>query len=194
MKKLSLITLNTFAAIGCLSFAVGAHAAMSKTEYEAAKDNISAKYESEKMACKAMTGNAKDVCQEGAKGREKVSKAELEAGYEPTEKHQYEWKVAKADADYAVAKEKCDDKTGNAKEVCRKEAKAAHVSALADAKTTEKVADANNTARTKNRETRQDAAADKRDAEYAVAKEKCEVLMDAAKANCVKEAKVRYAQ
>jgi hypothetical protein len=35
--------------------------------------------------------------------------------------------MAKVDADYAVAKEKCDDFSGNAKDVCVKEAKAAQV-------------------------------------------------------------------
>ena len=32
--------------------------------------------------------------------------------------------VAKAESAYAVAKERCDDKSGNAKDVCVKEAKA----------------------------------------------------------------------
>jgi hypothetical protein len=123
MKKLSAITLNLFTAIGCLSFAINAQAAMSKAEYQAAKDSISAKYESEKMSCKGMTGNAKDICYESAKGHEKVAKAELEASYEPTEKHQYEWRTAKADADYAVAKEKCEVLMDAAKVSCLKDAK-----------------------------------------------------------------------
>jgi hypothetical protein len=33
-----------------------------------------------------------------------------------------------------VAKEKCDDQAGNARDVCRKEAKAVETKALADAK------------------------------------------------------------
>jgi hypothetical protein len=65
----------------------------------------------------------------------------------------------------AVAKERCDDSAGNVKDVCVKEAKAAHVSAKADAKAQEKIVDAH-----------KDAAVDKRDAEYAVAKEKCDAL------------------
>jgi len=38
------------------------------------------------------------------------------------------------------------------------------------------------------------AATDKRNAEYAVAKEKCDVFAGDAKAGCVKEAKARYGQ
>ena len=41
---------------------------------------------------------------------------------------------------------------------------------------------------------RQDAATDKRNAEHAVAKEKCDKFSDDAKTACVKEAKVRFGQ
>ena len=43
------------------------------------------------------------------------------------------------EADYKVAMEKCDDKAGNLKDVCIKEAKAAMKSAKADAKANKKV-------------------------------------------------------
>jgi len=42
--------------------------------------------------------------------------------------------------------------------------------------------------------TRQDAATDKRNAGYAVAKEKCDTFAGDAKVSCVREAKVRYGQ
>jgi hypothetical protein len=42
--------------------------------------------------------------------------------------------VAKAEADYRVAKERCDDQAGNVKDVCLEEAKAAEAAAKADAK------------------------------------------------------------
>ena len=56
------------------------------------------------------------------------------ASYKPTEKNQYDARVAKADAAYKVAKEKCDDLKGNDKDVCVKEAKAKLAKAKADAK------------------------------------------------------------
>ena len=199
-------TLTALSAACCLAISTSAiGGAMSKTEYKAAKQDISAKYKADKTACKAMTGNAKDICIEEAKGREKVAKAELEAKESPSDKHRYDLRMAKANAAYAVAKEKCDDLSGNAKDVCRKEAKAAYVAAKADAKVAEKTSDANATAREKTQdanatarekttESRRDAAADKRDAAYAVAKEKCDALAGDAKANCIKEAKARYDQ
>ena len=83
----------------------------------------------DKAACDALSGNAKDVCVEEAKGKEKVAKAEAEAAYKNTPKAREKARVARADAAYEVAKEKCDDLAGNAKDVCVKEAKAAHVKA-----------------------------------------------------------------
>ena len=101
-------------------------------------------------------------------------------------------RVAKADADYDVAKEKCDDLKGNDKDVCVKQAKAAHTKAKADAKVAKVDSKtAHNTAE-KRADVRKDAAEDKRDAEYKVAVEKCDAMSGAAKDQCVKNAKVRY--
>jgi hypothetical protein len=203
MNKLNI---TAIAAAIAMAISVGAMGAtVTKSEYKASKDGITAKYKSDKAACSAMTGNAKDICVQEAKGSEKVAKAELEANYKPTDKNSYNVRIAKADAAYAVAKEKCDDAAGNAKDVCVKEAKAAHVAAKADAKVAvktadvnataqEKKVDANATARAKTADVKKDAAADKRNADYAVAKEKCDAMAGDAKANCIKDAKVRYGQ
>ncbi|MHB1359654.1 MAG: hypothetical protein ACYCWC_08755 [Rhodocyclaceae bacterium] len=148
-------------------------------------------------------GNPKDICVADAKGKEKVAKAELEAGYKPSNKATYEVSVAKAEADYAVAKERCDDLAGNAKDVCVKEAKAAETTAKANAKAQMKTAAANVTAKEKTAEARsdaskkatdarEDATADKRDAEYAVAKEKCDTFSGDAKDQCLNQAKARF--
>ena len=199
-------TIAALSAVVCIAISASAIGdTISKAEYKATKGDISAKYKADKAACKAMTGNAKDICIEEAKGREKVAKAELEENYSPSAKHRYNVRIAKAEAAYAVAKEKCDDLSGNAKDVCRKEAKSAYVAAKADAKLAEttsdakstargKTEDANATARETTTEARKDAATDKRDAAYAVAKEKCDALADDAKAKCIKDAKARYGQ
>ncbi|MFT3800323.1 MAG: hypothetical protein QM766_03815 [Burkholderiaceae bacterium] len=118
-----------------LMASVGAHAAnMSAEAYSAAKKQIDATYKSEKAACDAMKGNAKDVCVEQAKGREKVAKAELEYQHSGSESDQLKVTTAKADADYAVAKERCDDREGKDKSACVEEAKAARDRVLADVK------------------------------------------------------------
>jgi len=120
--------------VGSAAFA----AQMSQAEYAAKKDQISAEYKADKAACDKFDGNNKDVCVEKAKGKEKVAKAELEFNYTGKESDSAKIAVAKADADYDVAKEMCDDKKGNDKDVCVKDAKAMHAKALADAKAAKK--------------------------------------------------------
>ena len=168
-------------AIAVLLAAGGAYAAMDKTEYAAAKDRISATYKADRSACDSFSGNAKDICVEQAKGKESVARAELEADYTGKASDRNKVATAKADAAYAVAKEQCDDKAGNAKDTCVAEAKAAHTKALADVKLSKKVGEA-----------RQDAIEDKHDADYKVAVQKCDALAGDAKSTCISDAKTRY--
>jgi hypothetical protein len=154
---------------------------MTKPAYDSAKKAIEADYKGSTSSCARLTANAKDVCHAEAKGRKQVALAELQAAYKPSDKARYDVRLAKANATYATAKEVCDDKAGNAKDVCRKEADAAHVAAKADA-----------TAQKKTVTAHKDAAADKRDADYAVAKEKCDSLAGTPKELCVSDAKARF--
>lgn len=117
----------------CFGFAGSAGAAVSKID-KAQKDRIEADYKAAKDHCKDLKGNAKDICKVEAKGNYKVAKAELEAQAEPSPSHDARVKTEKAEAAYQLAKEKCDDLNGNAKDVCRKDAKAAFVKANGDAK------------------------------------------------------------
>ena len=135
---------TAFAAAIALTISAGALAAqgMSKQEYKAAQDRIAADYKSAKAGCDSLSANAKDVCMAEARGKQKVAKAELETTNKPGDKARYAVSVAKAEADYAVAKEKCDDKAGNDKKACVKEAKAAEARAKANAKAQLKTADA----------------------------------------------------
>ena len=159
-----------------------AHAAtMTKADYTATKTRIGADYKSDKAACASLAGNVKDICVEEAKAKEKVARAELEYGYTGKAGDRNKVAVAKAESAYAVAKEKCDDQAGNAKDVCVKEAKAVEIKALADAKLGKEIGAA-----------KKDAAADKRDADYNVAVEKCDALAGDAKASCIAAAKTKF--
>ena len=159
-----------------------AHAAtMTKADYKAGKTRISAEYKADKAACASFADNARDICVEQAKGKEKVARAELEYGYSAKASDQNKVLVAKAESTYAVAKEKCDDKAGNDKDVCVKEAKAVEVKALADAKMGKQIGEA-----------KMDAAEDKRDADYNVATQKCDAMAGDAKANCMAAVKAKF--
>ena len=161
------------------TFAIAA--GMTASEYGAAKDRASAEYKAAKAQCDGLKGNPKDVCIAEAKGAEKKAKADAEAQYKNTDKAHRDAKIAAAEADYDVAKAKCGAKTGNDKDVCIKEAKAAETKTIADAKATQKVA-----------AVRQDARQDKIEADYKVAMEKCDALAGAQKDACQSAAKARY--
>lgn len=187
---------NLIALVATGIFATAAMA-MTPAEYTSAKNRISADYKMHKAHCDPMKGNAKDICKKEAEGKENVAKAELEVQYKPSDKTQYNARKAQADADYAVAKEKCDDLTGNAKDVCKKDAKAAHVSAIENAKVAKAQAQPADTSAEKGAnvaEAKKDAAAEKREADYKAAKERCDALSGDAQSKCVDDAKRMYAQ
>jgi hypothetical protein len=185
-------------AIAALVMALGAGSAavakdlMSKDAYKAEKDRIEAEYKAAKEACTKLSGNAEDVCKAEAKGKQRVSEADLDAKNQGTAKAQIDARNARAEAAYLVAREKCDDLAGNAKDVCVKEAKAAETKAKADAKADRRVTDARKDADERTAEARKDAAEAKRDADYRVAVERCDRFAGDAKDACVKEAKARF--
>jgi hypothetical protein len=164
-----------------LALPLGSAMAMDKAQYKAEKERISAAEKADKKACDSLSGNAKDVCIQEAKAKDKIAKAELEATHSGKPRDQEKLAKARAEAAYDVAKEKCDDKTGNEKDVCVKEAKAAKDKAEADIKASKKSTSA-----------RADAVDDKRDAEYKVAAEKCDTLGGDAKDACKADAKAKF--
>ena len=172
----------------------GSAMALTKEEYKTQKDAISATYKTNKTQCDTMKANAKDICVAEAKGTEKVAKAELEAQYKPSPSHDKKIRDTKANAAYDVAKEKCDDQTGNAKDVCVKDAKAARTAAKADAKVSKAATEARtgDASPAKVAEVRKDAAEDKRDADYAAAKERCDALAGNAKDACQADVKTKF--
>ena len=172
------------ATILCASFLPwsGAFAqTINKADYQATKTRISADYKTEKKACNSMKGNAKDICQEEVKAKEKVARAELEYNYTGKAGDRTKMMEVKAKTAYDVAKERCDDQAGNPKDVCVQEAKAIEKKALADAKMGKEIGEA-----------KKDAAAEKMDADYKVAIEKCDALAGDAKTSCVATAKVKF--
>jgi hypothetical protein len=180
MKDLKTVAAALFLA-GVLPLPAAYADTMSKGDYAAGKTRIGAAYKADVSACASRAGNAKDICLQEAKGKERVALAELEYGYTGKQADRDKVRVVKAESAYEVAKERCDDLAGNAKDVCVKEAKALEVKALADAKMGEEIGEA-----------RRDAAADKNDADYRVALEKCDAFAGDAKSNCVADAKAKF--
>jgi hypothetical protein len=156
-------------------------ATMTKADYQDGKTRISADVKADKAACASLADNAKDICVDQAMGKEKVARAELEYGYSAKSSDRNKVLVAKAEAAYAIAKEKCDDQSGNAKDVCVQEAKALKTKALANAKMGKEIGEA-----------KHDAIQEKLDADYKVATQKCDGMSGDAKASCMGVAKTKF--
>lgn len=103
--------------------AASAPAAMTRQSYKTARARIDTQYKVDGAACKRVQGKARDLCTVQAKGRREVAQAELEAQYKPSPEAERKAMDAKADADFAVAKAKCDPLKGNAKDACEQQAK-----------------------------------------------------------------------
>ncbi len=162
--------------------------AMTKVEYTTQKDTITGNYKVSRDKCGSLKANAKDICKSEAKGAEKVAMAELEATYEPTARHTEKVAMAKGDAAYDTAKEKCDDTSGNAKSVCRKDAKAAHVKATEEARVVRVDAAAVGVEKSM----RNSANTNENEANYKAAAARCDGMAGAAKDTCTADAKTKF--
>jgi hypothetical protein len=152
-----------------------------KATYKAAKDHADAEYKTARAKCDSLKDNDKDVCVKEAKANRDKEKAEAKFQYKHTLGSLTSGRKKAANADYDVAKEKCEALKGNDKDVCIKEAKANKVAAKADAKTENKVVKA-----------AVSGEEDKLNADYKVAKEKCDALSGANKDACITKAKNDY--
>jgi hypothetical protein len=182
-SKLSSIAQAVALCAGTLAFCGSASAMGDRAGYDQAKTSAKSTYEADHKACEAMAGNAKDVCVAEAKAKRTKTEVDAEAAWKGTAKAREHAAHETAEADYKVAKERCDAKGGNDKDVCVKEAKAAMVKTEADAKAMRKTTDAH-----------MDASKDKMEANYKVAAEKCDSMAGDAKNACVADAKARFHQ
>ena len=130
-KHLIAFTLTLATAFAGSAFAADG---MDKDAYKGAKDKIEEQAKADKKACESMKENAKDVCQAEAKAKEKVAKAELDAKNQPGAKADEKVRLMKAEGEYEVAKEKCEDQKGKEMAACKKDAKVAYDKVKADAK------------------------------------------------------------
>ena len=142
-------------------FAVRAEA-MTSIEYGTAQEQIQTNYEAAMAACERLidnthdndivgrtadadstkmgeiafqgSSNAKGICTEEATGKRDVALAELEYRRSGAQDDRVKLDVAKADAAYDVAKQKCDEATPNANSTCVEDAKAEAARAKAEAR------------------------------------------------------------
>lgn len=107
---------------------------MNRADQQAAKKQISAEYKADKAACKRLTGNDQDVCEEKAEAKEKVAQAELEYNHSGKPEDADKLARIRVTTAYEVAEELCDARSGDAKRACVDDAKAVRDKGLRDAK------------------------------------------------------------
>lgn len=146
--------------------------------YRNVTQKAAADYKLATSACKDMSGNAKSVCMEEAKAARAHTEADAVAQYNNTSAGRAKARNAVADADFAVAKAKCQDATGAEKDSCLANATAVHSAAIADVKADRAIAGAAPVTTTVS------AATAARDADKAAAVEKCAEI-GGARTGCV---------
>lgn len=167
--------INLMILTACLATSTAFAAPIDKTEYLKTQNQISKDYSASKAACKPLTQYAKDVCIEQAKGKEKVARAEVTSRYTGASKDAKNIHIVKADTTFSLAKELCNDKAVNTKDLCIAQAKATHTEAIRAAEMTTEVMDSSHD-RSK------------------AAKEKCDAFFGETKDKCVANAKSQYGQ
>jgi hypothetical protein len=125
---------GAFAAPGNKALEGRTEVALSRPAYEAAKDRIGAQSRLDRQACRRLKGDRRDVCDAEAKGKEDAALAKLEARWKRTPEAIQEAKEVTADANYRVAREKCEVLEGDAHERCVDAAKAAREAAIRQAR------------------------------------------------------------
>jgi hyperosmotically inducible protein len=102
--------------------------------YRNVSQKAATEYKAATAKCDAKSGNDKDVCMAEAKAARARTESDAIAKYNNSEKGRAGARSKVAEADYEVAKAKCDARSGAEKDSCMDNAKSVRTAALADAK------------------------------------------------------------
>ena len=102
--------------------------------YRAVTQKAAAEYKAAAAKCGSMSGNDKDVCMAEARLMRTRTEANALSRYNNTPASREKARANLADAEYDLAKTKCDAKSGADKDDCMNNARSVHTAALADAK------------------------------------------------------------
>lgn len=117
MKQAAFLTLALISA----SFASAQ--SVDNAAYKAAHDNAETTYKAAKKQCNTMKDNAEDICEEEAKVARAQAERDAVAQHKNTGTELQKADRKLVDAKYDLAKEKCDDLSGNAKDSCQAQAR-----------------------------------------------------------------------
>lgn len=178
------------AALACAAAAQAAPV-LTKEEVQARKVRIEEHYDQSQARCKRLEGHARRLCNEEARGERDIEVAQLEMEANPTAENDQRVRLAKAEARYATSLVKCKELDGEARSLCRDDAKLVLREAKADAKLQMEVAAqllrSENTVRARTAEAERIA-----EAQFQAARTRCEALPPEGRANCIQDAKTRF--
>lgn len=151
-------------------------ATSSTSDYSAEKERVTTDYQSARSKCSQLSGPARTLCFVEAKTVERKAMAGAEARYRGTDSARVEAMVEAAEADFELAKAKCDARAGGDRDVCINAAKAAEARTKAEAIANESIAFRD----------------DEHAAIYEAALAKCDAPESAPNESCTKDAKVNH--
>jgi len=165
--------------------------ALTKDDVKAQKVRIEEQYDQAQSRCRRVQGHARELCNEQARGERDVQQAELQFQAEPTGDNDQKLRVARAEAAYSLALVRCKDMDGQARDVCRKDARSVFNEAKAEAKLQREVSEQElrSAVTVRDRMAQQEKLAE---TEFNAARERCEILPGEGRANCLLDAKKRF--
>jgi hypothetical protein len=111
---------------------------MSVAEYVAAKRQLSTALQAANAVCRADAKSGGELCLTDAMGRDWIAKADLEVAYRSTPRSRFEANVARAEAHFWLARERCDEITQPDRPGCLQDANAVRLAARAEGATQRK--------------------------------------------------------
>jgi hypothetical protein len=165
--------------------------ALTTDDVKAQKVRIEEQYDQAQTRCRRVQGHARALCNERARGERDIQQAELQLQAEPTADNDEKLRVAKAESAYSLALVQCKAMEGQARSVCRQDAKMVFNEAKQEARLQKEVSGQQLRAAVTVRD-RSDQQEKVAQAQFNAARERCEMLPGEGRANCLADLKRRF--
>jgi hypothetical protein len=182
------------AALGLACCAGAAAQVFSSNDYQAREQLIAARHRSALAGCAPLTGHAQAVCLAEAESGEKIARAGLAADYRPSVKARHYALLVAADSRHAVARVRCNEYEGIARNTCEVQATAARTVARELAGAELKAAAASALARAQSAEDLEEAGGETFDTRYEAARLQCDGYVDRLRERCLLQTREQFRQ
>ena len=172
---------HTVTLTAIIGFSLAQGSTLPRADYNAEKVRIGNEYKAADTRCGVLAGHARDECVQEAKFSEKVALADLEYRFTGAMSDERKYETVKAEADYAVAMEKCGVQTGKDKDVCIQEAKSTRTKSLPYVKMS---GDAGKSGMERAKATQS--------RDYEVAMKRCDIFQGETKSGCIISVKAKF--